>query len=612
MPTVPNYAPQEREQGLQAPGVSPAAPLEAFGGGEAAGFGIAHEARGIQDVLQKQAEDQYQKTVVGAANDGLLKLSGMETDAKVAMQSAKRQAAPAAVDKALVDFDKGYQDLTKNITDDNVKAQLARGYREHRSGLNNFGKIYALGQLQQDQQESTEARVKGEMDAVTIDPSPSRVNLAIQNQRQALVDYAHANNMSAEWLTLKTMEAESATHRQAIEQMLAHGQDLDAKDWADRNKGAIVGKDAIAVAAAVEQGSRIGEAQRQVDKMFTPRIDVDVTAGKGSYNPGVQSMEDVLKISQGIADGKVRKMVEDLARERFSDQRLAEHQKATQIYEKAARLVDAAPGKNPELVVSPADWTALPAQYRDALTNRAAKELDDSKVFLQWTDFARNPQRTAALSMADFESQFWSKMNKEHRNKARDEWERAGKAAAEAGAKLSEYKSIFTDKEMILDNLRRSQIGGITDGDSIKTIEEDNTKRKALIDWTDRVEQGFLNFYTNQKPPRMPNDLEKKEIIQRMLLGEKEVKLSRRYMPTWVEPSKPVKELSDEEVKKIDSGFDEIPVSSLETIRRKAVLFGSPLRIDAIPGDKLRATRAYYAAVLGRDDLVKSILSGKE
>lgn len=594
MPEIPQYGePQVRSAPLPGVRVAESQPLEAFGGGPSAAAPSRAVAQNMQ-VLEARAEQKYRTGVEVESMEIASKLAAEETRLKLGLENVKGKDAQAAADKSLVDFDEFYKGINKGIQNDDVRVRAQGHFLKYKQSLNESGQTYAAGQVRQWDDQTTKALVKTEQDAAQADPSPARVELSILRQKAAMDDYGRRNGLPPEAIEQHNQQLESATHRVVLDQMLAKGQDRAAKEWYDAYQNFLVGDDAKHAAEAVNHGSYLGDATRETDRIFA----------EGGQD---LTMDDVRKETGKIDDGKLRKMVEDLARERITDRRQSKHQSAMDTYEKAARLVDANPDKKPETIVPPGDWVALPAEYRDALNKRSVRETDDSKAWLTWMDFARDHMAAASLPRAEFETKYWANLNPTHREQAAKEWQSAGEAASKAGSKLAEYKSLYSDREIILNNLRRAQIGGIDASDTLKTIEEDEDKRKAVVDYTDRVEAAFQKHFADNG--KVPDDAKKKQIIADIILPEKEVKLAR---PWWFDPSRKIKELSDEEIKKVDSGFEEIPASSIDTMVRLANSYGLKLDPENNSADRLRLARAYVAAARHRDALVKSILSGRE
>lgn len=599
---------------------------EAFGGGAASqpaaqegeglAMGQAHEAFAEADQAHQQAlQIQVQEHAATLQNEQLRQRAELE-------KVKGKDATPAAA-QAQVDFSKFYQDMDSKIQDPDVRRAVREQYLHNDTALRAFAIPYGNSEMRSYDDTTTESFVKAKSDGIAADyDKPALVDTAIEQQKAAILDYASGAraNKPKEWTDMKLAELESGGRRSVISQYLATGDDLSAKQYYDQYKSSLVGDDARLMAAAVEHGSTLGEAQRMADKIFAPTFgQMDEASGQGpSYKPGAQDMDQVRAETSKIDNPKLRKAVEDLARERFQDIKLAEHQRESAIYEDSAKLVDQNPNVSPEKLIAPDKWVAMSAEYRDALARRANKEMEDSKKWLQWMDFARDPQKTAALDQTTFETQYWSYLNKEHREKAASQWQSAGEAAAKAGQKLAEYKSIYSDRDMVLNALKGAQLGGIQQGDTIASVEKDTgafggagDKAKALTDWLDRVDQAFMQAQSDSPTKKAPDDLEKKSIVNRMILREKMLKVDSGHFYMW-DPEKPMKELTDGEIRKVTSGFDEIPASSLDNLKRLSKSFGSPLDPDKVKTDKVRASRAYAAAILGRDDLVRSILSGKD
>lgn len=593
---VPRYTvPTVRPEPIPGPVQMPRAPLEAFGGGQGA-EAVTKANQGLLGTAEQINQSQFSDALDMAVRDYVGQMSERENTIRAKVRQTKGFNAFSATEQAMGDWDQGQRSMEQEITNPLLRQKV----RDHAVAFRDS--LFKSAEMHTEQEKSnyntsvTKNLVENEQTAAQQDLSPQRVDISIARQKAALEDYLSKNGAPPEEIQAQLAAAESRTHRMVIDQMLANGQDKDAKEWYDAYKNSLVGQDAVHAGDATQHGSYLGDATRTVADIFSKQDANDIT------------MDDVHKVTDKMDDAKLAKMVNDLARERIADNKNAQHQKAIQDYEGAARLIDANadPSVKAEQLIAPGIWVSLPAEYKDALTKRNAKIADDSKTWLQWMDAMRDPVKVAGLARADFDAQYWSNLNPEHREKAAQEWSAAGKAVNDK--KIAEFKSLYSDREMIVNAAKRAQLGGIDDSDTSETIQGDADKRKALVDFTDRVEQKIAGYFADNK--KMPDDAWKKDQIERMAMREKSVKLARSF---WFDPSKRLGDLTDDEVKKVDSGFEQIPAHSIDTIRQLAnSKFGVKLDPDNSSTDKLRVARAYMASILGKDKLVEAILSGKE
>ncbi len=614
---VPRYdEPLVRPAPAPGPRQPQQAPLEAFGGGRAAegAFRASGELAQAAGQINQQAFNQEAEAGI---RDYVAQLSAEEARLKSNLQTLKGEEAFGATEKTLRDFDSSRDKLLSGIASPYVRDRVGAHSQAFRDSLFRSSEMYVAGEREDYAKRNTAALVSNERNNAGtdyVDPEsparPQRVMEAIARQRAAIADQLHGQ--SPQTIAAAQAIEESKTHSLVLDRMLAGGNDLLAKNYYEANQAGFFGEDKVQAERALEHSSYVGEAQRETDRIFAPtwKPIEGALAGSGlkvQATPGAQNMDDVRKATVDIKDPKLRAAVEAMSRQRLEDMKHAERQRAMETYEAAAKLVDANPDTKPEFLVPGGQWTQLPAEYRDALNRRAAKEADDSKAWLQWMDFARDEQRTAALPRADFEAMFWSRLTPAHREKASDRWSSAGEAVAKGGAKLVEYKSFKTDKEEFLHALQRAQIGGITVDDTIETIQKDKTKRKAYIDYEDRVDDAFKKHLADTG--KNPDDQAKQSIINKLIMREKSVKIQN---PLWFDPEKKIKDLTDDEIHKVESGYEQIPATSIDNMKRMASTWGLTLDPEKNSADQMRLARAYVAALLGKGDLVKSILSGKE
>lgn len=583
-------------------------PLDAFGGGGAA-EGAFRAAGDLAGTGGQIGQAGFNHEAEAAVRDYMGQLSAEEARISLKVKRAKGSDAFGATDQAMKEYDQSRDKILGGIGNVVVRDKVSAHAQSFRDSLFRASELHVAGERDNYDLQRTQALVKNERDNASsdyVDPDspskPKRVMESIARQRAAVAD--RMRGQAPETIAAAQAVEESKTHMAVLDRMLAGGNDALADEYYKANQAGFFGDDKAQAERALEHGSYLGKATRAVDFIFAPSW-----IGK-TPSPGARTWSDVQKETSKIEDPKLRHLTEQLARQRLDDMKRDEHQTAVENYEAAARIIDANPNKKPETLIPPAQWVALPAEYRDALSRRAVKEMDDSKAWLAWMDFARDHRAAAALDKTDFEVMYWSHLNPTHREQAIKEWQTAGEAASKAGAKLTEYNSLYTAREMILNSLRRAQIAGIDDEDTLATIQGDKDKRKALVDYTDRIEQAFRQHFADHS--KMPDDTQKQSIIDRLIWRDKEVKVERPTMKWLPDVTRKLKDLSDDEIRRIDSGFDEIPVHSVDTIRRIAsARFGLKLDPDTSSADKLRIARAYMASILGKDDLVESILRGK-
>jgi hypothetical protein len=236
----------------------------------------------------------------------------------------------------------------------------------------------------------------------------NRVQLSVDRQKAALEDFGKRNGWASEKIARLTAENVSRTREGVINRMLANDQDLAASAYYQQHKGDIVGEDAANIEKALEEGSLRGESQRQADQIVK-----------------VGNRADALAKVRQIKDPKVRDEVESRVNRYFSEMREIKNENQNDLYLRATNILDAHPGVyNARSVISPHIWSQLDLGQRNALEHRAKGDDDNQPnnngLFLDFLSL--DPKTTGKLSRSDFESKYWSKFDKSHRERAAVMW----------------------------------------------------------------------------------------------------------------------------------------------------------------------------------------------
>lgn len=614
MPLIPRKTEGEVRQapipGVQAPA---AAPLEAFGGGRAAARASAQTEGLAKDASELAFHEQAQ------ARRSVLQMQVQEYAADLQSEQLRQRGelekvsgkdALQAGQVVQTNYEKYYRDLDKKINDQEVKRAVQGHFLHQRASLQASAIEHGNREVRRYDDDTTKSFLVSRAAGIAADfDKPELVEAAIEQQKAALRDYASPARAGKppEWVDLESSKIESSARRDVIEQYIATGQDLAAKRYYDQYGKALIGADARIVAEAVLTKSSHAEARRIVDQVLAPQVERTNTGGNNwtvKETPGARTLEEALPRARELSkdkDARVQDLVDQYVRQGVGDFDRMDHERQSSIYEDYARAVDRNPSQPPE-AIDPMRWAELKAHYRDALTNRAAKDVDDKESWLNFLELDGDHRKLAALNRADFDTQYWSKFNAEHRKKAETAWTAAREASSSEKAK-AQFKSMFSDAQIVLNAMKDLGAGGVTQDDTFHTVNENKAKRVAFSRFEGMVDDAVLVAFHNSPDKKMPDD-EAKRKIARDIVRDQTRKL--RVQETlngadwaWYDPEKQVWQLTDEEKGRAYSE-EKIPDD-----RRKEMSNYITEHGGKVTEEKLRRMRA--AKLMNRPDLYQKI-----
>lgn len=250
MPTVPRLERAVETAPLRGGQLSPV-PSGAFGNMDQA-FGAAESMM----VEERKKADQL------AVLDGDVKNSSFETslmhDPERGLLNRRGKDAFGIYDEAKSAWDKHVQETEKSLANDGQKIAFRNRATARWSDIDRQIKRHVSTEGRQYDDTVTESWITNERTAAALNyQDGERVKTSISTQKAVLADHAKRNGLPAEWLKLKTMEAESKTHITIIERMLDNGQDEAAQGYYQANKdglGASAGDIEAKLSAAVTEG----------------------------------------------------------------------------------------------------------------------------------------------------------------------------------------------------------------------------------------------------------------------------------------------------------------------------------------------------------------------
>lgn len=274
MPQVPRIQPQSVEQRpISAPQAPTQAPLEQFGGGQSAA-GVLEAggqlSRTVSLIYQEEKKKADQVAVLGADQE----LSRWETErlykAETGAMNKKGKDAFGLPDEVNKDFTKIVGDITSKLNNDDQRLAFQRMATSRGVDIERSLTKHVSAEMRSYDDTITESYLKTEREAAVANFSDNeRVDIGIERQKGAIVDYANRYGLPQEYVKLKTQEAVSKTRTDVVSRYLAVGDDLKAKAYYDQHKDEFSGADQMHMDKALEEGSLRGESQRINDKIMS-------------------------------------------------------------------------------------------------------------------------------------------------------------------------------------------------------------------------------------------------------------------------------------------------------------------------------------------------------
>ena len=239
-----------------------------------------------------------------------------------------------------------------------------------------------------------------------------RIGRSIELQKKAIFDHAQRNGSPPEWVQEKTLDVSSRTHSAVLARMLVTpGKEKIARDY---YKSLEVGKD-ITPADAKGMEKMVMEAGIRGDSMDI----VDELMNK--YASRAQGMKEIATRTK--ENPELREHTERRFEHMLGQRESAKKEAQERLFDNASALVreklKATKGFTSVDVqdsIPPDMWTALDPEKRRSLVAIAEDVPNDRQAWLEFVDLS--PTQVASLSRTDYETKYWSKFDRHHRDKA--------------------------------------------------------------------------------------------------------------------------------------------------------------------------------------------------
>lgn len=292
--------------------VEQSAPLENFGGGQAAAA-VGDEVGKVTKETMQFYMEQKKAADNAIGQDVYAKLTSKKNqliyDPKSGAMTRKGQDALSVTDDYGKQFNDYADQIGSSLSNDDQRAQFDHFKRQVGDELNGVLTKYSYGQSQelQDQQADT-AMKTAQDDAVLNYQEPGKVSQALDLQTNLLTNALKQKGMTDDVITEKVKEAKSQTLSNVIDRMVVNGQDMQARSTYDSVKGDITAPDAIRLEKTLEAGTMRGESQRKAD----------------SITDDADTMSDALDSAREIQDPKLRDETLKRVKDYYADQTLAQ------------------------------------------------------------------------------------------------------------------------------------------------------------------------------------------------------------------------------------------------------------------------------------------------
>lgn len=578
MPTIPVYnGGQQAVQTAPLPGprFNPDAPPGAFGG--ATGPNLEPLTREATQIFNEERQKANEVAFTAADSH----LSQLETDLlynpQVLGALTKHGSDAFDMPRQVRDvWQKGADQIAAGLTNDEQRAAFARAVASRAVDLDAAVQRHVAGERQQFDAQTTQGYVENERNAALANyQDDDRVQLSIARQSAALQGLARRNGLPTEWTQAQIADATSKT-RLAVIQLMASKDDIRTNDYFTSHASDLQGQDKIEAERTVEESTTRGESQRQADAIIASTSD----------------RMSALNAVKQIADPKVRDLTEQRVDQYWNEKKQAEQEDRQNTFIAATNLLDKNPGANPRFVIPPAMWQKFTPEERVALVAYGENDQpNDDQRWLKFLDL--RPQELGAINQAQFTTDYWSHFDKQHRERAAEQWAAARDAVAAGKLNQNPKLASTMDFNQRFENtMRRSNL--IPVDKPLSKMNKDQAKQYADLqtEAAHRIEQYELTQLGGKRPATGD---EMQQIIDNLV--KERVFVDR---PWRFDVEKPAIDVTTDEVGHTYVPMERIAVPDQARIQRWITAQGAKSTPDKIQ-------RVYAAFLLGNQDLAKSI-----
>lgn len=302
------------------------------------------------------------------------------------------------------DFEKTYGAIWQGLSNDEQRQAFDQLAQTRRRDVSDTVLRHVSGQLRQYEADTQASYLQNSREAAAANATdPLRVQTEIQRQRIAISSFGVAHGVNPETTQRDTAAAVSQTHVDVLNNLLAAGQDLNAKTYYDHNKDDILGTSRAPIERNLTEGSQRGESQRQADRILQTAATQGeaMDAAKAIADPEIRD----LVTSRVDAEWRLRKQIQ-----RDNDEATMNQAKDAldQTMGQMENLIDTRKPVFARDVIPPSVWTTLPDANRKALESYARQyqekgsiETDAATYYSLKLQAADHPQDFAKVNLLD-------------------------------------------------------------------------------------------------------------------------------------------------------------------------------------------------------------------
>jgi len=349
MPTVPQHERQVRDSALPSARITPAADVEAFGGGSS--FQKVTNAAQKFIIQEKQKADDIATTEAYAET---VKLKNrLMYDPENGVMTRKGKNAIGAVEEYGDLFNKELDTIENGLSNESQRSVFRTIRLKQGTELNNNLQRHVFTESKRYDEETTVSAIAASRDdAIKNYQDEGKIAENIHIQVASIDAHGARNGLPNEIIAKQKEEAVSATHAGVIDRMLNNNQDKLAKAYFAEIKTSLTGSDTAKIEKNLEVGSLRGEAQRTSDKI------VDKT----------QTLTEGLEMARSIDNPELRDAVVSRVKTRFSEDKAILDQQREARYQQAADVLEETKDRD-QIPVN--IWSELTLSERNAIDARS-------------------------------------------------------------------------------------------------------------------------------------------------------------------------------------------------------------------------------------------------
>jgi hypothetical protein len=592
MPTVQRTKGQTiGQESLPGARVSTGSAAENFGGGQAiesVNEQVGAMENDIFNFAIKQKFNADQVAINDADNQTIQAAERLLRDPNTGVLNKRGKDAFGVPDIVNSEWVKITADIEGKLSNEDQK----RAYRERaasrKQDIDKLTMTHVANEGQQYDSETTDAFIENEMNAAVLNfTDQDRIQKALDLQKATIYGYAQRTGKSDDWVLSKMMKTVSATHASVVNRMLATGQDILAREYYDKNKSELDGQTALVIDKNLQEGVLRGESQRQADQIMRDYSDL-------------QAAREAVK---EITDPDLRDAVDERVQREFSLKDKQSNLGRQQLFMGAYNLVNESKSIDD---IPPDQWNALLPSQRKALKilenqkNFPDQIKQDDSVYMKY--IGMKDSQLAKVTEAELIENVRPYVNDNYYNELMNRYGKI-KDSLNSPMSMAAAKSIYNDKELILNAMKSSKIGGISEKDTLDNIHKNGNKSKNYRLFSESVDNLLMSYRNTHG--KDPDDMTKKKIINEALTKTVFISGNEKLLAT----------LSSEEIKKGSISIDKIPLKAkLELVARArmaGVINKNTTDDQAMSLLKKKIEKAYAARVAGSSlAQITSIIAG--